>query len=114
MRPDAVLVNTARGGVVDETALADALAAGALRAAALDVFASEPPVASRLLELPNVILSPHIAGLSVESVAEMTALATESVIDVIAGRIPRHVVNPAALAPADRPQEPASARGERA
>jgi D-3-phosphoglycerate dehydrogenase len=98
MRPDALLVNTARGGIVDEAALADALASGSLRAAALDVFATEPPIASRLLELPNVILSPHNAGLSVASVADMTSLATASVIDVIAGRVPRHVANPAVLA----------------
>jgi phosphoglycerate dehydrogenase-like enzyme len=97
MRPDSVLVNTARGGIVDEVALAEALASGSLRAAALDVFTDEPPVASPLLELPNVILSPHNAGLSVESIAAMTAAATESVVDVMAGRTPKHVANTAVL-----------------
>lgn len=98
MRPSAILVNTARGGIVCEEALADALAAGRLRAAALDVFADEPPRGSRLLILPNVILSPHNAGLSVESIAEMTARASASVIDVLSGRAPAHVANPAVLA----------------
>jgi phosphoglycerate dehydrogenase-like enzyme len=98
MRPGAVLVNTARGGIVDESALFEALTAGRLRAAALDVYADEPPLESRLLELPNVVLSPHNAGLSVDSVAEMTARATTSVVDVIAGRTPEHVANPDVLA----------------
>lgn len=97
MRPDAIIVNTARGGVIDERALLDALLSGRLRAAALDVFAEEPPPASRLLGLPNVIVSPHNAGLSVRSIAEMTARATASVIDVLAGRVPDNVINPAAL-----------------
>jgi D-3-phosphoglycerate dehydrogenase len=95
MKPDAILVNTARGGVVDEGALAAALAGGRLRAAALDVFADEPPAGSPLLTLPNVTLSPHVAGLSVQSVAEMTRRATASVIDVLAGRMPEYLANPA-------------------
>jgi phosphoglycerate dehydrogenase-like enzyme len=97
MRPHAVLVNTARGGLCDESALADALAAGRLRAAALDVFEREPPQPARLLELPNVVLSPHNAGLSVQSIEEMTRRATASVIDVLVGRHPEHLANPAVL-----------------
>jgi D-3-phosphoglycerate dehydrogenase / 2-oxoglutarate reductase len=97
MRPDAILVNTARGGVVDEAALVDALECGRLRAAALDVFADEPPAGSRLLALRNVVLSPHIAGLSSRSVQEMTLRATRSVIDVLSGRPPLHVANPEVL-----------------
>jgi phosphoglycerate dehydrogenase-like enzyme len=97
MRPHAVLVNTARGGLCDEVALADALASGRLRAAALDVFEREPPRSSRLLGLPNVLLSPHNAGLSVQSIEEMTRRATASVIDVLVGRRPEHLANPEVL-----------------
>jgi phosphoglycerate dehydrogenase-like enzyme len=97
MSPRAILVNTARGPVVDEDALADALASGRLRGAALDVFADEPPIGSRLLNLPNVVLSPHIAGLSTTSVRDMTRRATASVIDVLRGRAPAHLANPDVL-----------------
>jgi phosphoglycerate dehydrogenase-like enzyme len=92
LRPQAVLVNTARGGLVDEDALADALECGALRAAALDVLAFEPPGPTRLRELPNVILSPHVAGLSDRSVREMTRHATNAVLDVLDGREPSGLV----------------------
>jgi C-terminal binding protein len=93
MRPGAVLVNTARGGLVDEDALADALARGALRAAALDVLACEPPPAqARLLALPNVLVTPHVAGLSERSVHEMTRRATDAVLAVLAGDEPPGLV----------------------
>jgi phosphoglycerate dehydrogenase-like enzyme len=97
MGADAVLVNTARGGIVDEHALVGALERGQLRAAALDVFEDEPPRASRLLMLPNVVLSPHNAGLSIPSIDEMTRRATASVIDVLDGRAPEHLANPEVL-----------------
>lgn len=93
MRDDAVLVNTARGGVVDEQALIEALETGRLRAAALDVFDHEPPRSSRLLALRNVVLSPHVGGLSDRSIHEMTRRATASVLDVLEGRIPSHIAN---------------------
>lgn len=97
MRPGAVLVNAARGCVVDEPALVAALESGRLRGAALDVFAQEPPHGSRLLALPNVLLSPHVAGLSEESIEQMTRRATDSVLDVLQGRRPPYVANPEAL-----------------
>jgi phosphoglycerate dehydrogenase-like enzyme len=98
MRPSAILVNTARGAVVDEEALARALTEGRLRAAALDVFATEPPPpSSPLLALPNVVLSPHIAGLSEQSIAQMLRRATASVLDVLAGRTPADLANPELL-----------------
>lgn len=97
MGSHAVLVNTARGGVVDEAALASALGQGALRAASIDVFESEPPVASELLALPNVVLSPHNAGLSDASIGEMTSRATASVLDLLAGRVPTDLANPEVL-----------------
>ena len=92
LRSSAVLVNTARGGLIEEEALVDALERGALRAAALDVLALEPPGPTRLRELPNVVLSPHIAGLSERSVHEMTRRATDAVLDVLAGREPAGLV----------------------
>jgi D-3-phosphoglycerate dehydrogenase len=101
MRSDAILVNTARGGVVDETALVEALEHGRLRGAALDVFEDEPPRSARLLELPSVLLSPHVAGLSVRSVQEMARRATASVVDVLCGRRPEHVANAAVLEQVD-------------
>lgn len=97
MRPNAILVNTSRGGVIDEHALVDALVAGQLRVAALDVFETEPPTSSRLLELPNVILTPHIAGLSVKSSRAVIRQAAQSVVDLFQGRTPHGVVNPTAL-----------------
>jgi len=97
MGRDAVLINTARGGIVDEAALIEALEGGQLRGAALDVFAQEPPTDSRLLALPNLLMSPHNAGLSESSVSEMTRMATASVIDVLSGRRPAHLANPGVL-----------------
>jgi phosphoglycerate dehydrogenase-like enzyme len=98
MRHEAVLVNTSRGGLIDERALADALAQGRLRAAALDVFADEPAVPTSLARLPNVVLTPHIGGLSERSVVRMTERATAYVLDVLRGAPDATVVaNPAVL-----------------
>ena len=100
LRPEAILVNTSRGAIVDEAALVDALASRRLRAAALDVFADEPTVPPQLRALPNVVLTPHIGGLSVQSIAAMTEQATESVLAVLDGRPdPATVANPAVLDP---------------
>lgn len=104
MKPGAVLVNTSRGGVVDEDSLAKALASGHLAAAGLDVFAEEPPVTSPLLAFRDrTVLTPHIAGLSKESVTVMVRHATEAVLDVLAGRRPHDVVNPDVLTMASGP-----------
>ena len=98
MPAHAVLVNTSRGGLVDEAALAARLARGALRAAALDVFEDEPPTRDALGALPNVVLTPHVGGLSEGSVAHMTEQATGHVLDVLGGRPPlAALANPAVL-----------------
>jgi phosphoglycerate dehydrogenase-like enzyme len=98
MRADAILVNTSRGGLVDEVALAQALAARSIRAAALDVFSDEPAVPRALLADANVTVTPHIGGLSQRSIERMTALATDSVLRVLDGDPdPATVANPAVL-----------------
>ncbi len=99
MKPGAVIVNCARGGIVDEAALVEALTAGKLRGAGLDVFEREPsPADNPLFRLKNVILSPHIAGVTVESTLRMSVQTAQNVLDWFDGRIdPAVVVNPAVL-----------------
>jgi (S)-sulfolactate dehydrogenase len=80
MKNDAILINTARGGVVDEAALAAALKAGTLGGAALDVFDPEPlPAGSPLADAPNLILTPHIAGVTSESNTRVSSMIAERV-----------------------------------
>ena len=98
MKPTAYLVNTARGPLVDEAAVARALAEGRLAGAALDVFEVEPlPADSPLLGLDNVTLTQHVAGVTVESMRAMTAMAVDSVVRVLRGEPPVSCVNPEAL-----------------
>ncbi|MGE5587762.1 MAG: phosphoglycerate dehydrogenase [Clostridia bacterium] len=94
MKSTAYLVNTARGGVVDEDALYAALKSGRIAGAALDVFAQEPPTESPLLSLPNVIATPHAASHTYEAIEVVGLTAAENLIDVLDGRRPRSVVNP--------------------
>jgi glyoxylate reductase len=94
MKPTAVLVNTARGPVVDEEALADALESGSLYAAGLDVFDGEPAVNPRLLSAPRTTLLPHIGSATIATRTRMARLACQGVCDVLAGRTPPNVVVP--------------------
>jgi D-3-phosphoglycerate dehydrogenase len=97
MRPGALLINTARGAVVDEDALARALREGWIAGAALDVLAQEPPPPGHpLAGLPNLILTPHVAWYSEESEAELRRRAARNVAAVLSGRRPPHLVNPEA------------------
>lgn len=97
MKPTAYLINTSRGPVVDEAALAEALQAGTIRGAALDVFENEPNVYPPLLALDNVILTPHIASASRETRTKMATTAAENVIAVLEGKRPPTPVNPEVL-----------------
>jgi gluconate 2-dehydrogenase len=101
MKPTATLVNIARGGVVDDAALAAALRAGRPAAAGLDVFEGEPSVHPELLKLPNVVLTPHIASASLPTRRAMAVLAAENLIcllDASADRPPPSLLNPEVLA----------------
>jgi lactate dehydrogenase-like 2-hydroxyacid dehydrogenase len=93
MKPTAILINTARGPVVEEAALAEALRARRIAGAGLDVFEREPEVCPLLLELDNVVLAPHIASASVATRQRMSIMAAENVIAALAGQRPPNLVN---------------------
>ncbi|HEY6690070.1 MAG TPA: D-glycerate dehydrogenase [Rubrobacter sp.] len=93
MKPEAVLVNTSRGPVVDEAALADALADARIFAAGLDVYENEPEVHPKLLDLEKVVLAPHIGSASIETRDKMAALAAENLAAVLRGEEPKTPVN---------------------
>ncbi|MEN9384311.1 MAG: hypothetical protein RL323_1454 [Pseudomonadota bacterium] len=93
MRPNAVLVNTARGGVIDEAALADALKNGVIAGAGVDVFETEPPTeGNALFGLYNAILTPHIAGLTAECGERMAISSVQNVLDFFNGCIDHNLV----------------------
>jgi glyoxylate reductase len=92
LKPGAIVVNTARGGVLDDAALAEALASGRVAAAGLDVFPEEPRVPEAYLRLENVVLTPHLGSGTRETRAAMARLVLEDVLRVARGQPPRHPV----------------------
>ena len=93
MKKTAILINTSRGPVVDESALADALQSGEIAAAGLDVYEREPQVEPRLLDLDNAVLAPHIASASVHTRKRMCMMAAENVVTALDGKRPPNLVN---------------------
>ena len=98
MRPDAILVNTSRGGVVDTAALVEALRTGSILGAAIDVHESEPlPAGHPLTTFDSVVLTPHLAWYTEESYDELKRRTVANIVEVCAGRAPRNIVNPEVL-----------------
>ncbi|MCP9951356.1 hypothetical protein LUX39_26075 [Actinomadura madurae] len=93
-KPGAILVSVGRGEVVDERALAEALESGHLAGAALDVRAAEPPAAGPLERMPNVVLTPHVAGITVQSQARIAQILCDDIEAVLDDRVPAHAVTP--------------------
>jgi D-3-phosphoglycerate dehydrogenase len=95
MKPTAYLINTARGGIVEEAPLYDALVSGRLAGAGLDVFEQEPPpVGHALFELPNVITAPHVAGVTREAVDRMSEQTARNILSALDGEpIRQNVIN---------------------
>jgi D-3-phosphoglycerate dehydrogenase len=110
MRPDAILVNTSRGGVVDTESLVEALRAGTIGGAAIDVHETEPlPAGHPLTTFDSVVLTPHLAWYTEESYDELKRRTVAGVLDVCAGRAPRNIVNPEVLGAPGRTSECATA-----
>ena len=94
MKSTAYLINTARGAIVDEAALVEALKTGQIAGAGLDVFENEPEVNSGLLELENAILAPHIASASLDTRTAMATMAADNIIAMLSGQRPPNLLNP--------------------
>jgi D-3-phosphoglycerate dehydrogenase len=99
MRPGAILLNVARGGVIDEAAVAAALRDGHLGGAGIDVFEHEPPTGSPLLDAPNTLLTPHLGASTAEAQVAVAEEVADQVLDVLAGRSARYAVNAPLLTP---------------
>jgi len=94
MKPSAVLVNTSRGPVVDEAALVEALKAGAIAGAGLDVYEDEPTLAPGLADLPTVTIPPHIGSATIETRTKMATMAASNLVAALRGEVPPNCVNP--------------------
>jgi D-3-phosphoglycerate dehydrogenase len=95
IKPDAYLINTARGSIVDETALIEALQKKRISGAAIDVYEPEPPrPGNPLLHMENVIVTPHFCAMTEESLYNMATMVAQGVLDVLEGRRPQYPVNP--------------------
>ena len=99
MKPTAFVLNVARGGVVDEAAVAAALRAGRLGGAGIDVFEHEPPTGSPLLDAPNTVLTPHLGASTAEAQVAVAEEVAEQILDVLAGRPAKYAVNAPLLSP---------------
>jgi glyoxylate reductase len=99
MKRSAYLINTARGSIVDEAALVDALERGLIRGAALDVYEREPNVPRALIARKDVVLAPHLASASIETRTKMAVMAAANVVSLFRGRRPPNALNPDLLGP---------------
>lgn len=98
MKRSAYVINCARGEIVQEAALAEALKAGTVAGAALDVFEKEPPAGSPILGAPNVVITPHLGASTHEAQARAGAIIADQVLLALEGKRPEHLVNPAVYA----------------
>jgi D-3-phosphoglycerate dehydrogenase len=99
LRPGAIVLNVARGGIIDEAAVADALASGHLAGAGFDVFETEPPTGSPLLQAPNTLLTPHLGASTAEAQVLIAEEIAAQVLDVLEGRSARYAVNAPLVTP---------------
>ncbi len=99
MKPGAIVLNVARGGILDEAAVADALRSGQLAGAGVDVFVDEPPVGSPLLDAPNTLLTPHLGASTAEAQVLVSEEVAAQILDVLDGRSARYAVNAPLLTP---------------
>jgi D-3-phosphoglycerate dehydrogenase len=99
MRPGAILLNVARGGVIDEAAVARALADGRIGGAGIDVFEAEPPTGSPLLDAPNTVLTPHLGASTAEAQVAVATEVAGQILDVLDGRSARYAVNAPLVTP---------------
>ncbi len=94
MKPGAILINTARGPIVNEASLVSALRQNRIEAAGLDVYENEPQIVPGLADLHNVVLAPHLGSANSETRTRMAQMAVQNLLDALEGKLPEHCVNP--------------------